>query len=292
MADKPLESSTPSSRSARGAQPPSGGSAEWEWHDIETTERHASAEVRRTYDLDDGRRMKQLASAMLGGALLSLGLKSRSLGGLAVALAGGGLIYQGALGRTLARRVPGIEGFRSLRTLGRRRSVEAGAGTGRAVLERSITIQKPGHELYRAWRVAENLSKVMGHFAEVTTVGPDLQHWKVRGPLGRSFEWDSHIVEEHPGEFLRWESMPGAELPNEGQVRFRPAPADWGTVVTLRLRFSPPGGALGDAAMKLLGQVPTALAHTALRRFKSLVETGEIATTRPNPAAREGGYSY
>lgn len=294
MADRPRESSTPSSRSARGPLPPSGASAEWERHDIEAAGRQAGREDGRKSAPDDGGRVKQLASAMLGGALLSMGLKSRSLGGMAVALAGGGLIYQGTLGRTRVRGVPGARGLQRLRGLQRfgvRRSMEAGAGTGRRVMERSITIQKPASELYRAWRVAENLSKVMGHFADVTTVGPDLQHWKVQGPLGQSLEWDSHVVEEHPAEFLRWESTPGAELPNEGWVRFRPAPGDWGTVVTLRFRFNPPGGALGDAALKLLGEVPTALAHKTLKRFKSLVETGEIATTRHNPAAREGGYS-
>jgi uncharacterized membrane protein len=285
MADKPREPVAPRSRGARGPLPPSGGSAEWDWHDIEAAERPGPP-ARRTGGQADGGRVKQMASAMLGGALLGMGLKSRSLGGMAVALAGGGLIYQGTRGRTPLRDVPVV------RRLKRRGSLEAGAGTGRAVLERSITIQKPASELYRAWRVAENLSKVMGHFADVTTTGPDLQHWQVQAPLGQTFEWDSHIVEEHPGEYLRWESMPGAQVPNEGWVRFRPAPGDWGTVVTLRFRFNPPGGPLGDAMMKLLGDAPAALANKTLKRFKSLVETGEIPTTRPNPAAREGGHSY
>ncbi|MFP2906671.1 SRPBCC family protein [Pyxidicoccus sp. 3LFB2] len=286
MTDRPRESSTPSSRSTRGLRPPSGGTPALERHGSEAADRRAPPEGYRTDGPEDGSRVTQVASAVLGGVLLSMGLKSRSLAGMAVALAGGGLIYQGTRGQAAARSGPGV---RSLQEGG---SPEAGTKRGKVVLERSITIQKPASELYRAWRVAENLSKVMGHFADVTTAGPDLQHWKVRGPLGRSFEWDSHIVEEHPGEFLRWESMPGAELRNEGWVRFRPAPGDWGTVVTLRFRFDPPGGALGDAALKLLGDAPTALANKALKRFKSLVETGEIATTRHNPAARDGGHSY
>ena len=37
----------------------------------------------------------------------------------------------------------------------------------------------------------------------------------------------------------------GASLPSEGEVQFRPAPGDRGTEVTLRIRFDPPGGALG-----------------------------------------------
>lgn len=283
MAEKSPESPAPHSRSTLGTVPFPEPSSDRERQDLEAVERDRGGPP-----AGEVGQFGQVATALVGGVLLSMGLKSRSLGGMAVALAGGGLIYRGTRGRSLIGGLPGIR----MRRLTGRASREEGVVTGGPVMERSITIQKPGHELYRAWRLAENLSRVMGHFADVTTVGPDLQHWKVHGPMGKTFEWDSHVVEEHPGEFLRWESLKGAELPNEGQVRFRPAPADWGTVVTLRFRFSPPGGALGEAARKLLGDAPTVLAHKALKRFKSLVETGEIATTDHNPAAREGGYSF
>jgi uncharacterized membrane protein len=58
-------------------------------------------------------------------------------------------------------------------------------------------------------------------------------------------------------------------------------------VVTLHVRFDPPGGALGEGLLKLLGSTPLDLvADAALRRFKNLVETGEIPTTVRQPAAR------
>lgn len=57
-------------------------------------------------------------------------------------------------------------------------------------------------------------------------------------------------------------------------------------MATLR-RFDPPGGALGEGLLQLLGTTPLNLvADNALRRFKSLVETGEIPTTERQPAAR------
>jgi hypothetical protein len=44
---------------------------------------------------------------------------------------------------------------------------------------------------------------------------------------------------------------------------------------------------LGDRAAELLGSTPLNLAvDGALRRFKSLAETGEIPTTERQPAAR------
>jgi uncharacterized membrane protein len=111
-------------------------------------------------------------------------------------------------------------------------------------------------------------------------------HWKVRGPLGRDFEWDTRVVEDRLGSGQRWQSVDGAYLPSEGEVRFRPAPGDRGTEVTLRIRFDPPGGALGLAAAKLLGFVPRLFAERTLHYFRALAETGEIPTTDRQPAAR------
>lgn len=194
---------------------------------------------------------------------------------------GGGLLYRAISGHCYLYRVLGISTAKS----GAERH-----GTGEpdnaAKIERSLTIGKSPDELYWFWRDPRNLNRIMGHFAEVTAVREDRTHWRVRGPLGRSGEWDARIVEDRPGDLLRWESVEGAEFPNEGSVSFRPAPGDWGTEVKLRFRFDPPGGALGDAAMKRFGVVPGTLASKALRRFKSLVETGEIPTTERNPSAR------
>ncbi|MCP3136696.1 SRPBCC family protein [Pyxidicoccus xibeiensis] len=271
---------------ARGHTP--GSSREWEWHGVESTAQCVDRDLRaqEASSSDEGSGAMQVVSAVLGGALLALGLKRRSIGGVALAIAGGGLLFRSTRERTQAPHKVGILS-RSIRR--RRSSGSLGAMT---VLQRSITIQKPAQELYRAWRAAPTLSLIMGHFADVTDVGSHLQHWKLRGPVGMSLEWDSSIVEEHPGEYLRWEATEDSQLPNAGWVRFRPAPEDWGTVVTLKMEFSPPGGPLGSAVVKLLGDAPSAFAHRALRRFKSLMETGELPTTGPNPAARDGGHSY
>lgn len=167
---------------------------------------------------------------------------------------------------------------------GRRRG---SASLGEREVERSITIGKTADELHRRWRDSETLPQIMAGFATVRASGDGRMHWRVEGPLGRTFEWESETVDGPPGGGIGWRSLPGASISNEGSVRFRPAPADRGTIATLLLRFDPPGGALGDAAVELLGTTPLDLAvDGALRRFKSLVETGEIPTTERQPAAR------
>ncbi|ATB44726.1 SRPBCC family protein [Corallococcus macrosporus] len=242
--------------------------------------------------LERGRRfdsealLPQLASALVGGTLLTLGLRRGRLGGVAMALAGGGLLFRG----TRTDQEPHVRKHGVVvRTLRRQRGRDTTVEL--TVLQRSITLQGTPDALYRRWRDPETLNQVMGHFAEVTASGDGLQHWKVPGVFGKALEWDAEVVEEHPGELLRWRSVGDTALPNEGWVRFRRAPADWGTSVTLRFVFDPPGGVVGEKAVKLLGALPSLLALKALKRFKSLVEAGEIPTTRPNPAAREGGYS-
>jgi uncharacterized membrane protein len=225
---------------------------------------------------------ERVASSVLGGALLALGLRRRSLGGTAMALASGGLLYRSITGRGPVLPMPGT---RAPARLGRR---EAAARAEARAVERSITVGRPAEALYRLWRAPENLSRIMAHFAEVTATGDGRTHWRVHGPLGRTLEWDSQLVEDHPGESLRWESVGRAELPSEGSVRFRPAPGDWGTEVTLSTRFRPPGGALGQALSERLHIVPRMLVGRALRRFKSLAETGEIPTVARNPSARRG----
>ncbi|OJH37735.1 hypothetical protein BON30_26470 [Cystobacter ferrugineus] len=227
----------------------------------------------------DKEQLEKMASVVLGGALLTLGLQRRSLGGTVMALASSGLLYRG------------LRGLRQLASNPRDRR-EEGAQTKTPSVEHAITIGKPADELYRLWREPGNLAQVMSHFAELSTTSAEYTHWRVSGPLGQDLEWDTRIVEDRPGELLRWESVEGALLPNQGLVRFRPAPGDWGTEVTLHLDFQPPGGALGEAVLTRLLAVPDLLVNRALRRFKSLAETGEIPTTGRNPSAREGAHLH
>ena len=222
---------------------------------------------------------ERAASAALGGTLLLLGLGRRSLGGAAVAALGGGLVYRAATGHCHLYEALGVDTAAD-------RGAAAGASEDAPEAVAAITIGKPAEELDRLWRDPQTLTRITSGLAEVTPAGDGRMHWKVRGPLGRDLEWDTQVVEDRPGGGQRWQSVDGASLPSEGEVRFRPAPVDRGTEVTLRIRFNPPGGALGLAAAKLLGFVPRLFVERALHYFRALAETGEIPTTDRQPAAR------
>lgn len=230
-----------------------------------------------------GSRAKRAAMALLGGALLVRGLRRRSLRGIATAAVGGWLV-----GRAAGWDGRVADSIRSGGPIDRWREGLSEAG-GPTEVSRTVTAGKSPQELYEIWRDPDSLSRVVGHFAEVTSPAEDRLRWTVEGPLDREVGWETHVVEDEAGELIRWETPPDAMLPNEGSIRFEPAPGDRGTKVTLSMRFDPPGGALGEAALRQLDVVPETIAGEALRRFKSLAETGEIQTTEGNVSARGRG---
>jgi uncharacterized membrane protein len=97
-------------------------------------------------------------------------------------------------------------------------------------------------------------------------------------------EWDAEITEERDNELIAWRSLEGSRLPNQGHVRFHHAPGGRGTEVHITLEYQPPLGKLGATAAKLFGQELNRQIEEDLRRFKSLMETGEMPTTNGQPS--------
>lgn len=143
---------------------------------------------------------------------------------------------------------------------------------------RAVTIRKPAAELYAFWRDLTNLPKVIHHPVTITTTSEDDSHWSVSAPGGRRVEWDAVVINDSPNRLIAWRSEQGAEVQNAGSVRFDEAPGDEGTEVTVALEYNPPGGRLGAAIAKLTRDSASSQVYDALRRFKALMEAGEIPT--------------
>lgn len=173
----------------------------------------------------------------------------------------------------------------------RRRKEVSTEETGDVEIEReqtrkSITINRPLDDVYAFWRDFGNFPRFMPHVESVEVRDGGRSHWIVKGPAGRHVEWDAEIVEEVPPTTIAWRSLPGADVPNTGHVRFEPAPGGRGTVVRVELGYDLPGGAVGDAVAKLFGVSPGKQTEMALLRVKQLLETGEVARTEGQPAGR------
>ena len=146
----------------------------------------------------------------------------------------------------------------------------------------AITVVEPRDAVYAFWRDLEGFPRFMAHVESVEARDETTSHWRVKSPTG-TVEWDAEIVEDVPGERIAWRSLPGADVDTSGTVRFVEAPHDRGTEVHLELRYDAPAGRVGTLVAKLLGEEPTQQAKDDLRRFKQVLETGEIARSDATP---------
>jgi|TARA_R100000501_G_scaffold13654_5_gene25033 uncharacterized membrane protein len=150
---------------------------------------------------------------------------------------------------------------------------------GYAVTGKTVTIARPRHELYAFWRDFQNLPKFMENLESVRPTGPDRAVWTIAAPKGRTVDVETSIAEETENEIIAWRSIDGSDIDTEGRVTFREAPGDRGTHVELVVAWKPPGGEVGRMAAKLFRREPHVQARHDLKRFKMLMETGEIATS-------------
>jgi uncharacterized membrane protein len=156
---------------------------------------------------------------------------------------------------------------------------------GDVLVGRSVTIDRPRAELYAFWRDFKNLPQFMHNVHSVAIRDDEHSHWVIDAPAGKTVEWDSKITEDVPGHLIAWESLEGASVRNSGRVEFLDSPDGRGTVVRVTLTYDPPAGALGRLIAKMFKKEPKVQARQDLRRFKQLMETGEVATARAPDAA-------
>ena len=226
--------------------------------------------------------VERWVSGIAGAALVAEGLRHRSLGGLALAAVGGSLLVRGATGYCGLYDRMGISTADS-----RRPASKWGTRAHHGILvKRSVTVNRPLGEVFSFWRDFENLPRFMLHLESVKVTDATHSHWIVRGPLGSTIEWDAEIFNEKPNELIAWRSLEGSEIDHAGSVRFRKAPGDRGTEVFVELNYEPPVGRPGAAIAWLFGEEPRVQIEDDLRRFKQVMEAGEIATVDGQPKGR------
>lgn len=147
-----------------------------------------------------------------------------------------------------------------------------------AVSANTITIDRPRNELFAFWRDLPNLAQFMENVVDIQPTGDKRAVWTIKAPFGRHVEVETEIVEERDNEMLAWRSVAGSEIDAEGKVMFRDAPADRGTELEAIIAYHPPAGEPGRWVAKAFGREPNIQGRRELKRFKMLMETGEIAT--------------
>jgi uncharacterized membrane protein len=160
-----------------------------------------------------------------------------------------------------------------------------------ALVGRTVTINKPRAELYAFWRDFRNLARFLENIERVDVGDDRRSHWVISAPAGRTVEWDSQITEDEPDRLIAWESLDGGDIKNAGRIEFRDAAPGRGTEITATIVYDPPGGDVGKLVAKLFQKEPKIQARRDLRRFKQLMETGEISTSAAPDAGPRGSFS-
>lgn len=156
----------------------------------------------------------------------------------------------------------------------------------------TLTINRSQEELYRFWRDFSNLPRLMNHLRSVEVIDDRRSHWTATGPGGSSVEWDAEITDDRPNEMITWRTVEGSDVDHRGVIRFEAAAGGRGTMVTVEMQYAPPGGTLGSAVAAWFGDDPRQSIKMGLRRFKQVMETGEVITTEGQPAGRPRSTSW
>ena len=229
-------------------------------------------------------RPERIGSVALGAALITYGARRRGPAGVIAALVGGAFVHRGATGNCMVYRAMGVSTGGSDVLLAPPRGDVAGrAATVNArkaiKVERAVTIEAPRSELYAFWRDFANLPRFMEHLLEVRVESPQRSHWIAKAPAGTHVEWDAEIVNDVPDSLIAWKTVGDAEVPNAGSVHFSDAPGGRGTIVKVEVDYEPPAGKIGALVARLFGENPDRQIREDLRKFKQLMETGEITTS-------------
>lgn len=138
----------------------------------------------------------------------------------------------------------------------------------------SIEVQAPLQDVFSYWSNFENFSSFMSNVEEVRMTGQDTSHWKVKGPLGKTVQFDAKTTEMDPGRGIGWNTVDG-DVSTSGEARFEEIEPGR-TRVDVTMNYSnPPGGAVGEAVANLISN-PERNLKEDLQNFAKIVERGEL----------------
>jgi uncharacterized membrane protein len=227
-------------------------------------------QARSGRNISDAERWLSMAAGI---GLAAYGASRRKASGWALAGLGGLLFRRGATAHCDVYEMLGMN------TAGTGQDTRrALAGSAGIIVEESVTINRSASELYRFWRNLENLPRFMSHLESVERITDTLSRWRAKGPGGTNVEWNAEIINEVPDQVIGWRSIEDSDVVSAGSVNFDAAGPGRGTHVRVRLQYSPPGGKVGAMIARLMGRDPATEIREDLRRFKQLIEAGEVAT--------------
>ncbi|MBA3423544.1 MAG: SRPBCC family protein [Rubrobacter sp.] len=135
-------------------------------------------------------------------------------------------------------------------------------------------MQAPLQDVFTYWSNFENFPKFMSNIEDVRMTGQDTSHWQVKGPLGKSVEFDAKTTELDPSRGIGWNSVDG-DVMTSGEVRFEELLPDRTRIEVTMNYADPPGGKVGEIVANVLSD-PEKSTREDLQNFAGIVERGEL----------------
>ncbi|MBD0356468.1 MAG: SRPBCC family protein [Rubrobacter sp.] len=151
-------------------------------------------------------------------------------------------------------------------------------------VQESIEVQAPLQDVFTYWSNLENFPQIMSNIEEVRVAG-DTSHWRVKGPLGKTVEFDARTTEMSPERGIAWNSTNDNDVETSGQVRFEEV-AEGRTRIDVTMNYAdPPGGKVGEVVADAISN-PEREMREDLENFARQVERGELDLGGPGAQAR------
>lgn len=145
-------------------------------------------------------------------------------------------------------------------------------------VQESIEVQAPLQDVFVYWSNLENFPQIMRNIEEVRVAG-DTSHWRVKGPLDRTVEYDARTTEMSPERGIAWNSVEG-EVETSGQVRFEEVASGRTRIDVVMNYADPPGGKVGEVVADTISN-PEREIREDLENFARKVERGELRLDEP-----------
>jgi uncharacterized membrane protein len=125
--------------------------------------------------------------------------------------------------------------------------------------------------VYQYWQNFENFPRFMEHVDKVCVLGGNdrMSHFKLKGPLGKSVEFDAELTTDEPGKELGWNSR-GGSMDTWGVVTLTKLD-EASEVHVLMQWYGTPVGVIGEAISRMF-QDPENMLEEYLMRFEDIVE--------------------
>lgn len=165
--------------------------------------------------------------------------------------------------------------LRGITNRGVKRLAGFGAGRGAVTVHKTMHFNTPVEKVWQTWDSYENFPRFMSNVQEVRDLGGERSHWVVKGPAGKTVEWDAVVTKRIPNRELAWKTVPGSMIQHSGVVQFRETRE--GSKVDIRLSYNPIAGAFGHVVASLFASDPKTQLDQDLQRMKTLVESHSVA---------------